>query len=466
MDFKSQLSIDNIITQRIDLIERLIHGKKLTVGIWGYGITGKSLLKWCLKYLSSDNRYIIIDKKKIEENIERVDFILEAELSICEEKFDIVLPSPGIVLDRSSNIYKKIVPELDLFYYFWNTFLFDSIVITGSIGKTSTTTLIHYYLEKYFTVILCGNIGYPMMDFIDLNSLHQKKSNIIAIIEASNMQLEHTVLVRPTYFIITNLYPNHLNSHNSYELYIQAKLSPVIYNFNHIKKFIVDSTAYREICAFYPSFFHFYSDKTIFIDTFEQKNIPSYSFPNNWKTVAIILSFFNKYEENFYSFFELPMLPHFRLEKIYDKEDIFIYNDSKSTIIEATISAINTIIKQHNNSLIYTIIGGLSKGVCRLNGIFNVYDKSYKLLLFGKEAQDLNDNYERAFGNRLTIYNDLEDTIKYIYEDVIVQRTNNPKVNIVVLFSPGGASFDLFESYIDRGNKFNALIQKIFIQKK
>ena len=118
MNFKSQLYVDKIINQRINLIEQLIHGKNLTVAIWGYGITGKSLLKWCLNHLSKDNRYIVIDKNKIEDRGLGVNFILESELSLWQEVFDIVLPSPGIILDRSSRIYKKIIPEFDLFYYF------------------------------------------------------------------------------------------------------------------------------------------------------------------------------------------------------------------------------------------------------------------------------------------------------------------------------------------------------------
>jgi UDP-N-acetylmuramoylalanine--D-glutamate ligase len=304
------------------------------------------------------------------------------------------------------------------------------------------------------------------MDFIDLAVFHKNKNSIIAVIEASNMQLEHAVLVRPTYFIITNLYQNHLNSHNSYELYIEAKLSPVIYNSCYIKNIIVDFIAHKEINAFFPSLLSLHSDKIIFIDTFEQRNIPNYSFPNNWKTVGIILSLFNKYQDNFYSLFQPPMLPHFRLEKIYDKENIFIYNDSKSTIIEATLSAINTIIRKHQNSLIYTIIGGLSKGVCRLNGVFALDAQSYKLVLFGKEAQNLSDNYAHIYGKKLTLYHQLEDTIRYVKEDIDLQCISNPGIEIVVLFSPGGASFDFFESYVDRGNQFNSLIEKIFIKKK
>lgn len=452
--------------KRILLIEKLLNQDKLRILIWGYGVTGRSFLSWALKFLSLQNKYIIVDKKEVDfPKQENISFIFETDIEKNINLIDIILPSPGILLNQSVEWYSKIIPELDLFYYFWNKFQFESIIITGSIGKTSTTTMISHYLSFHFSSFCCGNIGIPIFDFLFLKKEDYKNKPNIAIIEASNLQLEHSLLSSPKYFIITNLYKNHLNMHDSYQSYIKSKLSPLIYNELAISKILCDKIAYEEIYTYFKDLIYTCQGKFIIINDYEMINIPSLSFLNNWKTVSLILFYYNKWSPDFYVNYPLPIMPEFRLEKIYDNNNVIIFNDSKSTVIESSLSAIKKIKSDYPKSYLFVIIGGTAKGVCRFQGIIDISFHCHELLFIGKEENMHNRIKQFIEGKKHCIYEhfiNLEYAIIYINNRIKTYCIQD-KVHVVILFSPGGASFDFYESYVDRGNKFNTLIKDTFI---
>jgi UDP-N-acetylmuramoylalanine--D-glutamate ligase len=472
--------------QRTNNIESMLNKKNLVITILGYGLTGKSLLRWCLNNLDKTNKYFIIDKKNTAITIssnKKIIEIPESYIKICFKKSNYILPSPGFSIQKNNKWYWKIIPELDLFFYLSHKSKLESIIITGSIGKTSLSTMINHYLSKNFHTILCGNIGYPTLDAL---SEYKKNRKLIAIIECSNLQLQHCVLIKVDYFIITNLFNNHLDVHESYQKYILSKLSPIVFQHEYIKKIIISQSAYNELKKFYNILIKKIIKKIILILDIDNlanikntkkivyikknmifknnkillSNIPLFSFTMNWQILVTILSYYIKNIDLTITQSTLPSLPQFRLQKIKTSPSMIIYNDSKSTIIESSLSALNQILLNHNNFYIFFMIGGLSKGVNRIQGVHKIFNQVDQLILFGGESQQLYQNLLNEINtekiNSVKLFKSLFEAAKYT-----ISTAKLIKKNSIVVFSPGGSSFDEFNSYIDRGQKFNEMITNL-----
>lgn len=468
--------------QRTINIVNLLNKKKIYISILGYGITGESFLKWALSNLSLLNIYFVFDKNyktiTIKDNIY---FFPEDYKNKYLKKSHFIFSSPGILIRKNKNWYKKIIPELDLFFYLWNKKNYESIIITGSIGKTSLAVMIDHYLGKLKNTILCGNIGFPVLNFI--NNINDNKKKL-AIIECSNLQLEHCRLIKPNYFIISNLFQNHLNMHNSYRDYIYAKLTPIIYQLLYIKKIIITENVYKELAFYFPVLLNKIMTKiVILINNNDLKNykklfseiitlknniifskskillnnIPSFSFVTNWQILATILNYYIDDPSKFIINNNFPSLPKFRLEKIFDNKSIIIFNDSKSTIINSSIAALNQILLKYNNYNIFFMIGGLSKGVDRSFGIEEIGKKVYQIIFFGDESKTLFNNFNKKYNNSIS-FSSLKEAI--IYSLNVIKKYNNN----IIIFSPGGSSFDEFKSYIDRGKYFSEMIEYLLLK--
>ena len=471
--------------QRHQSIEKLLCKRNLVITILGYGVTGKSFLLWGQNNLHQSTRYFIIDKKYFEivqSNDKKIVYLPEWYKKKCFKKSHYVFPSPGFLIKKKEKYYWKIIPELDLFFYIWNKLDYESIIITGSIGKTSLSTMIYHYLSQIKSAILSGNIGYPVLNFLNKEAKNNKK---VAVIECSNLQLEHCVLIKVDYFIITNLFENHLNMHKNYAAYIFAKLSPLIYESEYIKQIIISQSAYNQILLFFPFLLEKINRKRRCIQEVKDRNncirdediiflennkimknntlllsqIPLFSFILNWQIAVALLSYYIKDVNNFIVNNTLPELPPFRLQRITTNNDsLIVYNDSKSTIIESSLTALTQILITHKNDYIIFIIGGLSKGVDRKSGINRIIKQVDQLILFGSEALLL---YKSLLmldekNNFIESFEKLSEAISYSIE--LVKRIEK---KTVIVFSPGGSSFDEFDSYIERGNYFNTLMNQL-----
>jgi UDP-N-acetylmuramoylalanine--D-glutamate ligase len=489
MKNKQSLTLSNYLKlQRSNSIEKLLHKKHLIITILGYGVTGKSFLRWCKNNLHTTTQYFIIDKKQtgieISEDQKTIQ-LSESYKKSCFKKSNFILPSPGFCIQKGDKWYWKIIPELDLFFYLWNKTQQESIIITGSIGKTSLSTMINHYLSKKQNTILCGNIGLPTLDFLKEHpSDNTPNKKLIAVIECSNLQLDHCVLIKTDYFIITNLFNNHLDMHKSYEKYILSKLTPIIFQHSNIKKIIISQTAYNQLKIYYSFLLKTILKNIVLISEMElvkhKKNnipfihiknnmifknnaillshIPSFSFILNWQILAAILHYYIKDIDTLIKEQPLPSLPDFRLQKTVSTSLITIYNDSKSTIIESSISALTQILAENkDNPYIFFMVGGLSKGVSRTQGISTILNQVHELILFGGEAIELEKNLISKINiekiNSIKTFTNLSQATAYT-----ISRAKLIQKNSIVIFSPGGSSFDEFNSYIDRGNQFNQMI--------
>jgi UDP-N-acetylmuramoylalanine--D-glutamate ligase len=483
------------MNKNIILLDNLFNKKNLKILIWGFGKTGLSIFNF-LKKQNNNYNIFICDKTK-NNKYEYIDeyknnFILEKDIKF-ENKinyeninyFEIIIPSPGIELNINEKYFEKILTEFDIFYYHEfiknNSNNKEIITITGSIGKTSTTTIINNIIEDFYKTKIGGNIGIPILDLIENNKENEK---LFYVIEASSCQIEYSKLYSSHYIVWTNIHENHLDRHKTFENYLNAKLQLVINSSNILKKLFIDINIINKIInkseiiknlinknIIIPfakenelnninnnisSLIILGNDKKIYKlknNNYEifLKEIPNVSMPINWLSIIGLIDSLNIKISSDYFKNKKFALPEHRLENFTLKNGITFFNDSKSTIIESTLEAIETLNKEYPEKEKTVIIGGLNKGVDRIEKINFISKKVNNLIFFGGDEKEIS-----ILKNNNLIY--FEKTLK----NAIYKAIKETKENGIVLFSPGGSSFDLFESYEERGRKFKDIVNNEF----
>ncbi len=427
------------------------------IGIWGFGVVGKSVYDFLKPHT---NQITVLDTKP--QHV--AGWILQTQESIIPflEHNDIIIISPGIPVHAYQNYSHKFLCELDIFA---QTYQGKSIAITGTLGKTSITKGIAHCIAAS---VAAGNIGYAMLEA----QKHIAKQAPI-VLELSSFQLQYQKNYSPDIALWTNFYPNHLDHHQTEDEYFAAKCQLfalqkkdqiALLPCNLIKRIKQTTDLAATIfltctdhCARhdYPTFY-VRNDRvllaqpqqlpsTIFSDI---TDLPEYTYQENWLQILATLHLAN---------IDLTTIDHKlqampqqedRLEKVLTPlQNTTIYNDSKSTVWQATACA----LKSLGDESCALFLGGISKGTDREPLIDYLQNKAITVFAFGKEATILKNMCDQkqimchAFGN-------LKDAVH-----ACLQRYPLPKH---ILFSPGGASFDLFKNYHERGQIFKDLIKK------
>jgi len=385
--------------------------------LFGYGITTKAIAK--------EGNWHIFDDSFKEISFDKYGNKLLPPSQFDPEKSRLEITSPGI--PPSHPLIKKaknLISELD---YFYNSSTFQ-IWITGTNGKTTTTQMIHFLLEKSE---IGGNIGIPLKN---LNP-HKKW-----VIEVSSFQLYYTKEAKPNIFVILPIKEDHISWHGSFEEYIKAKLSPLKrMNKRDIvimpKEFDIKTDAFKIL----------YENEKDLIDYFGFKK---FDFKTPFlldeiiaRGVYKILTFKDKRLKNF-------KIDSHKLEEFKDSKNRIWVDDSKATNIDATLNA----LKRYKNKKIHLIIGGVDKGqnFKELFGFMKNLD--IKLYIIGENREKFINLAKKHSINFLDSHT-LENAVKNI--------DKNLKENEIALLSPACASFDQFKSYKDRGEKFKKCVYSL-----
>lgn len=463
----------------MNYIEQFLRNKNAHVYIWGMGRTGVSALKFFKTYhphltITCVDKNNSISKEKNTSYIEEK-FFLNTLDSIIENQDIYFVISPGIKIPYEIKYHPRIISELDLFYALWGKKI---IAITGSAGKTSTTTLLYQSLSNNYKCILGGNIGIPLFDIIP----EEQNNYDFAILEVSSAQLINTKLFNPTYVLWTNIFYNHLDYHNSFDEYYNAKkkcitnndgqntekiflsdqLIPLIEDdkelVNHKKKLYIcsyGSNKYFNNNTIHKKYnFITYNNNTIYCNNYPLGEVvfPEISYPQNWILIFAVLYELNIewskiFKNNNFS------IPLNRLEYIGTINQRVFFNDSKATIMESVICGYNHIRKKSPEQKIFLLIGGLGKGIDRSEFITKLLheDQLLSIIIFGNESQLL---YNKIKNNSIFKTNTLKEAI------TITKNLSSP--NDIIILAPGGSSFDQFNSYEERGDVFKKNINEIF----
>lgn len=387
-------------------IKDAVEGKRIL--IWGYGREGKSSEHYLKEYCNCASIEIY------EGTIDGID----------EEKYDLILKSPGIVMDGDRSKYSS---QTELFLGQYRN---QVIGITGTKGKSTTSAMTAHVLRDCTgkNVILLGNIGLPCMDYCpDITE------DTIIVFEMSCHQLKHTK-VSPHISVFLNLFEEHLDYYKTMEAYFTAK--------SHIAAYQTGEDYY--FCGENVPEFKTDAQKTVIDKSgISENELMIFGEHNqlNAKFVRTIAEnvFGCKKEDVIESLKSFTGLPH-RLQSVGEFAGIKWYDDSISTIPEAAISALESIPDIHT-----ILIGGMDRGISY--EILENYMKSHKEFRYicmyetGKRIAD-----EIGSLDNMIVTGDLYEAIEKAVE-------LTPKGSGCVM-SPAAASYGYFKNFEERGEKF------------
>jgi len=437
-----------------------LQGKCITVV--GYGKTGKA----CVEVLSKlGARLKVTDKKK---DIQ-ISSDIEAEIGGHTFEFisdsDLVVVSPGVrwdepILDFARKKGIETISEIEL-----ASRLIDRpiIAITGTNGKTTTTALTAHILSKSGrNVSLVGNIGTPFIQEV------LKGHPDYFVLEVSSFQLQGTATFKPWIGALLNIAMDHLNWHNNFEEYIEAKKRLFInQSKNDFLIFNYDDENVRTVVSSAKSnkiMFSFCKKDGVYLDDNKIKfNIPEYSkyeidlgkvrligqhnFSNIMVAMTIGLICKLLPEEIEFALEDFTPYPH-TLEKFLEFNGITFIDDSKATNPHATISALKSLSESK-----ILIIGGQDKGMDFEPLIEEIEKNNIRhICLIGKTKEKIKGLLERRRIFNFSSCNTLED--------VVETGMRYAKKGDIILFSPACASFDMFNNYKERGEKFKEIVYK------
>lgn len=461
------------------LIEFNNYLKGIKVAIVGLGVSNIPLIDYLHDLGSNVTVFDAREIDYIDKNV--VDKIVNYGMSFSFGKdyldklvgFDLIFRSPSCLptvpeLQKEAKRGAIITTEVEMVIE-----LTPSLVIgvTGSDGKTTTTTLIYEILKKDgYKCFLGGNIGTPLF-----TQIKDMTPDDIVVLELSSFQLMN-MKISPKISIITNITPNHLNIHTDMEEYVEAKKNIfkhqdkdglLILNYdNEITRNCKDEAIGNVV---YFSSKNKISDGYIVDDgkiklcenelrkhVFDTRNMKLRGIHNFENACCAIIATKNlvKKESIDTVLTEFKGVEH-RLELVKEtKTRVKWYNDSVSSSPTRTIAGLNAFALKN----IILIAGGYDKNLDYTVLAKPIVDNCKSLILLGQTSSKI----EKAVKNELK--KSKKELKIYNTESLIqaVKTANNIAVKgDIVLFSPASASFDMFKNFAERGDIFKEYVKEI-----
>ena len=379
---------------------------------------------------------------------------------------DLVIKSPGI--SDNSDIVKyfhsksvKIISEIEFASIYCNSKI---IGITGSNGKTTTTTLTHKLIsDAGYSCSISGNIG---------NSFSSVTENDVdfSVVEVSSFQLDGVENFKPHIAIITSITPDHLDRYKNFEAYVDSKFKIIKNQSNEdyliydsdcktIDKYIKSNKIKSRLLPFstkkkVKQGAYFFKNEINIITDKNKINMPTDNFfikgnhnIKNAMAAATVANLLKIRKETIRKSLEHFQGVEHRLENVLTINKVKYINDSKATNVNATYYALESM-----ESPTVWIVGGVDKGN-NYSDLTKVVDKRVKAII--------------CLGlNNLKIMDHFENVVEYIVETKSMEEAVNAAYKIsssgdCVLLSPSCASFDLFDDFEDRGRQFKAAVRKL-----
>ena len=445
------------------------HKRVLVIGLAKSGVAVAKLL------LHQGAMVTVNDRIPLEENPDAKSLIEEGirvlagshPVDLLEEHFDFVVKNPGIPYHNCmvEAAMKKGIPvytEVEIAYQLLEGLI---IGITGSNGKTTTTTLASLMLKESFPereVYAAGNIGIPLSQLAE-----QSTKEDIYVSELSSFQLMGIDQFKPKIACIVNIFSAHLDYHGTREEYIEAKLQLtknqteddyLVYNADypelitliegHTKATLVPfsrKTVLEFGACVEEDYICFNGEKVIPVSTIQ---VPGTQNVENVLAAVAISKLagasnegIKKAVQNFHG------VKH-RTQFVKEVNKRRFYNDSKATNIIAT----QTALRSFTNQSVVLIAGGLDRG----NG-FDELVSDLKavsgIVLYGETKEKLQEAAKVAGVPVIEVVNTLEEATKKAYAI--------SKKDDIILLSPACASWDQFKSFEIRGDEFIQVVENL-----
>ena len=412
-----------------DLILNRLHGKKIL--ILGFGREGKSSLAFVKKYLP-EAEVAVADKNQLEGVKHSGERYLEAVY-----EYDIVIKTPGISLKDFDTKGVEITSQTDLFL---SQFHRQTIGISGTKGKSTTTSLIYHLLKSSGRdAILTGNIGIPCFDVME-----QIGPESIVVYELSAHQLEY-VHNGPRVGVLLNVFEEHLDHFGTFERYKHAKFNLLRFMGEEDFAVVHDALMMETLGLGVNSVV--FSQMEFDIDV---EALPVLG-PHNLLNVKAALCACEAYgidsREVIPHLYSFKPLEH-RLEPVGAFGGVTFVNDSISTIPQAAIAACQTL-----GRVDFLLLGGFDRDIDYKPLVEYMEGHPVPHLLFtGKAGERMMQLMEeRGVASNLVVYRNMEEAFDYL--------KNHAQTGDVCLLSPAASSYDQYKNFEERGAKFKRMAQ-------
>ena len=424
------------------------------------------------KYLSKHNNTIILNDGGSRDKQDK-DKVLELEGlgitmvfgshpdDLLDDSFDYIIKNPGIRNDHKYVIKAKelgisVINEVEMAYRLLPGDV-TLIGITGTNGKTTTTTLTYEMIKKSGKrVHLAGNIGYPLCSFLD-----KLESGDIIVMEVSCQQLANMDKFKPHIALMTNLSEAHIDFFGSYDVYKQVKLKlfknqteddiailniendEVMKGTYDIKSNVKYFSSKREINGAYML-----DDKLYYYDEFIMK-CDEFLLKGNHNVenalgAMMIAKEVGVDNESIVSVLKTFTGVRHRLEFIDRVNGVSYYNDTEATNTKCTTIALSSF-----NKNVILILGGLERGQ-DFHDLDNFISPLKEIVGIG-ECRDRVKEYGDSVGIKTITFEKLVDAMNYI--NSVVEDGDT------VLLSPASASWDQYKQCEDRGDEFRDIVR-------
>ena len=445
------------------------HKRVLVIGLAKSGVAVAKLL------LHQGAIVTVNDRIPLEENPDAKSLIEEGirvlagshPVDLLEEHFDFVVKNPGIPYNNCmvEAAIKKDIPvytEVEIAYHLLEGLI---IGITGSNGKTTTTTLASLMLKESFperNVFAAGNIGIPLSQLAE-----QSTKEDIYVSELSSFQLMGIDQFKPKIACIVNIFSAHLDYHGTREEYIKAKLQLtknqteedyLVYNADYPELItLIEGNTQATLVPFSrknvldfgasvkDDYICFNNEKVIPVSTIQVPGIQNVENVLAAVAIAKLAGATNegieKAVQNFHG------VKH-RTQFVKEVNKRRFYNDSKATNIIAT----QTALRSFTNQSIILIAGGLDRG----NGFDELVSDLTSIsgiVLYGETKEKLQEAAKVAGVPVIKVVNTLEEATKKAYEI--------SKEDDIILLSPACASWDQFKNFEIRGDEFIRVVENL-----
>lgn len=446
------------------------------IAIIGAGVSNLPLIEY---FYNNKATVTIFDKKTFEKfDANVIDAVnkYNIECSLGDDYlsnlkgFDIIYRSPSCRPDKKELVEERnrgaiVTSEIEMLLKLCPGTV---IGITGSDGKTTTTSLVYAIIkEKGYDCYLGGNIGIPL--FTKLNEMTPES---VVVLELSSFQLMD-MDISPKISVVTNIAPNHLDIHKSYEEYIDSKKNIYLHQENNgvlvinadnditnkmnaeangktimfsSKQDLENGVIYKDgeiwLCN--------NGTKTPIISTKDIKLRGVHNYENICAAIAATSSIVD-IETQVKAISNFAGVEH-RLEFIREIDGVKWYNDSIGTSPSRTIAGLNSFDEN-----IILIAGGYDKHLDYTPIAKPIVDNVTGLVLMGATADKIND----AVTAELQKQNKEMPIVRCSTLEETIEAANKlAKPGDVVLFSPASASFDMFKNFAERGNLFKKLVNE------
>jgi UDP-N-acetylmuramoylalanine--D-glutamate ligase len=362
---------------------------------------------------------------------------------LFDEHWDLIVPSPGVALDlpplaRAMERGVRVIGEVELAA----PFLLGPIIgITGSNGKTTTTSLVGHILRSAKTPVqVGGNIGTPVLAMTETSRADQWN-----VLELSSFQLETIHDFHADVAVCLNVTQNHLDRHHTFENYAAAKGN--LFRTQKPGSFAVlnaDDEMCRSFAALTPAqtvFFH--GDQIETLMPADDVPVPGTHNAENVMAAAAVAEIAGIAKAEIVAAVKTFKAVEHRLEFVAEISGVRFYNDSKATSVDATTKAIDSF-----GGNLWIILGGKDKGSDYTVLRDRLRRKACAALLIGAAAEKIASQLEGAVPliNAGTL------------ERAVHEAWNKAQPGDTVLLAPACSSFDQFHSYEHRGRAFKELV--------